>query len=132
MEDLKKDGDLEGTDLPPSYSDKLEERNPLKDYYHRKSHELGDKAQNKLNAMEVGQRKKLFFAVFGVLLGVLVFNFCRSFFSPKSDVSLKEIVRDSIVDWSTVDRSELKVLNLDSIEKTLTPEDTLNNDLYFK
>lgn len=132
MEDLKKNSDLEGSDLPPSDSDKLEERNPLKDYYHRKSHELGDKAQTKLNAMEVGQRKKLFFAVFGVLLVVLVFNFCRSFFAPKSDVSLKEIVRDSIVDWSKVDQSELEVMDWDSVAKTLPARDSLDNDLYFK
>lgn len=131
MDEKNGNRDLEDKNLPPVNEENRDEKSS-KDFIRRKSHELGDRAQTKLNAMEVGQRKRLFFIVFGFLLVVLLFNFCRSFFAPKSDVSLKEMVRDSIVDWSKVDKSELKVLDLDSIEKTLPVKDTLDNDLYFK
>lgn len=74
----------------------------------------GDQAESRLNAMPVERRKKWFFVVFGLLLGMLIFNFVRTIRKgPEQPVTVATVASDSIIDW--MDDTGLFVMNLDSL-----------------
>ena len=106
---------------------------PFKDYYQRKKREMGDRTEKKLNGMKVSDRKKWFFVVFGLLFVLLVVNFVRSFSFGKKEpsVSLPEMVRDSVIDWTKVDPNDLSVMDLDTLNNGNNLPDTTSG-LYFK
>ncbi len=106
-------------------------REDLKDYYRQKGKEYGDKADKRLNAMPVANRKKWFFIVFGCMLLMLVFNTIRAIRGDgESRKSVAEMVKDSIIDWANVDVNELSVLNLDSLASCY--KDSVLVNPYFK
>lgn len=119
---------------PDSKNETSSSGTPFKDYYQRKKKEMGDRTEKKLNGMNVSDRKKWFFVVFGLLFVLLVVNFVRSFSFGKKEpsASLPEMVRDSIIDWAKVDPKDLSVMDLDSAKSEVLPSDTTNNELYFK
>ncbi len=123
------------SDLTPKSKDETSSSGtPFKDYYQRKKKEMGDRTEKKLNGMNVSDRKKWFFVVFGLLFVLLVVNFVRSFSFGKKEpsASLPEMVRDSVIDWAKVDPKDLSVMDLDSAKSEALPSDTTNNELYFK
>ena len=122
------------SDLTPKSKDETSSSGtPFKDYYQRKKKEMGDRTEKKLNGMNVSDRKKWFFVVFGLLFVRLVVNFVRSFSFGKKEpsASLPEMVRDSIIDWAKVDPNDLSVMDLDTLNDGKNVPDT-TGDIYFK
>lgn len=122
------------SDLTPKSKDETSSSGtPFKDYYQRKKKEMGDRTEKKLNGMNVSDRKKWFFVVFGLLFVLLVVNFVRSFSFGKKEpsASLPEMVRDSIIDWAKVDPNDLSVMDLDTLNDGKNVPDT-TGDIYFK
>lgn len=108
-----------------------EGKSGLKDFYRRKSHELGDRAEQRLNAMPVASRKKWFLLVFGCMVVMLLINTLMAFRKDATPrPSFSDMVRDSIIDWSQVDVNDLSVLNLDSL--AACQNDSLLENPYFK
>ncbi len=118
---------------PDSKNETSSSGTPFKDYYQRKKKEMGDRTEKKLNGMNVSDRKKWFFVVFGLLFVLLVVNFVRSFSFGKKEpsASLPEMVRDSIIDWAKVDPNDLSVMDLDTLNDGKNIPDT-TGDIYFK
>lgn len=118
---------------PDSKNETSSSGTPFKDYYQRKKKEMGDRTEKKLNGMNVSDRKKWFFVVFGLLFVLLVVNFVRSFSFGKKEpsASLPEMVRDSIIDWTKVDPNDLSVMDLDTLNDGKNVPDT-TGDIYFK
>lgn len=134
-EDLKKSGE----EMPENVDSSEKEKNGrevLNEYFKTKAHVLGDSAEKKLNAMEVGKRKLWFFIVFGLLLFVLLFNFFRSFvLRPDDAPTAKDIVMDSVFNWSQVDEKDLSVIDLDStkaMKDSVKGSAEEDKELYFK